>query len=169
MTTGAAQTPLRIADDRNLTTRDGRVAPIVAGVDGSAESTVAVDAAVDVAGELEAPIVFVYVRRGPAGILGEPTYQERLTAAMARGRRVLDDALEVAASAGVPAEGEILEGSPRRKIAEFARSRGAQLVVVGSRRRKVRRSVSRGVTRASSRPVLVAKSPARLAAAGSVV
>ncbi len=123
----------------------------------------------NVAEEIGAPIVFVYVRRGPAGILGEPTYQQRLTAAMARGRRVLDEALQAAAAAGVQAEGEILEGSPRRRIAEFARSRGAQLVVVGSRRRKVGRSVSRGVTSASSRPVLVAKSPCRLAAAGSVV
>jgi nucleotide-binding universal stress UspA family protein len=169
MTTGAAQTRLRIADDRDMPTREGQVAPIVTGVDGSWESTVAVAAAVDVAEEIGAPIVFVYVRRGPAGILGEPTYQERLTAAMARGRRVLDEALQTAAAAGVPAEGAILEGSPRRRIAEFARSRGAQLVVVGSRRRKVGRSVSRGVTRASSRPVLVAKSPARLAVAGSVV
>jgi nucleotide-binding universal stress UspA family protein len=169
MTTGAAHTGLRIADDRDMPAGEGQVAPIVAGVDGSSASTVAVDAAVDVAGELGGPIVFVYVRRGPAGILGEPTYQERLTAAMARGRRVLDEALQTAAAAGVPAEGEILEGSPRRRIAEFARSRGAQLVVVGSRRRKVGRSVSRGVTRASSRPVLVAKSPARLAVAGSVV
>jgi len=169
MTTGAAQTRLRIADDRGVRTRKGQVAPIVTAVDGSSESTVAVDAAVNVAEEIGAPIVFVYVRRGPAGFLGEPTYQQRLTAAMARGRRVLDEALQVAAAAGVEADGEILEGSPRRRIAEFARRRGAQLVVVGSRRRKVGRSVSRAVTRASSRPVLVAKSPARLAAAGSVV
>lgn len=169
MTTGAEQTRLRIADGRDMSTGAGQVAPIVTGVDGSSASTVAVDAAVDVAGDLGAPIVFVYVRRGPAGILGEPTYQRRLTAAMAHGRRVLDDALQAAAAAGVQAEGEILEGSPRRRIAEFARSRGAQLVVVGSRRRKVGRSVSRGVTKASSRPVLVAKRPGGLAVAGSVV
>lgn len=169
MTSGAAQARLRIAEDRQMPTREGHIAPIVAGVDGSSASTVAVDAAVEVAGELGAPVVFVYVRGGPAGILGEPTYQRRLTAAMAHGRGVLDEALQAAAVAGVQAEGEILEGSPRRRIAEFARSRGAQLVVVGSRRRRVGRSVSRGVTRASSRPVLVAKRPGGLAVAGSVV
>jgi nucleotide-binding universal stress UspA family protein len=160
---------MRVADDRDMSAHEGQVAPIVTGVDDSSASTAAVDAAVDVAGELGAPIVFVHVCRGPAGLLGEPTYQRRLTAAMARGRRVLDEALQAAAAAGVHAEGEILEGSPRRRIAEFARNRGAQLVVVGSRRRRVGRSVSRGVTRASSRPVLVAKPPGRLALAGSVV
>jgi nucleotide-binding universal stress UspA family protein len=169
MTTGAEQTRLRVAADRDMSAREGQVASIVAGVDGSSASTVAVDAAVDVAGELGAPIVFVYVRRGPAGLLGEPAYQRRLTAAMARGRRVLDDALQAAAAAGVHAEGEILEGSPRRRIAEFARNRGAQLVVVGSRRHRVGRSVSRGVTRASSHPVLVARRPGGPAVAGSVV
>jgi nucleotide-binding universal stress UspA family protein len=169
MATGAERTRLRIAGDRDRSAHEGQVAPIVAGVDGSSASTVAVEAAVDVAGELGAPIVFVYVRRGPARILGEPTYQHRLTAAMARGRRVLDEALQAAAAAGVHAEGEILEGSPRRRIAEFARNRGAQLVVVGSRRRRMRRSVSRGVTRASCRPVLVAKRPGGLEVAGSVV
>jgi nucleotide-binding universal stress UspA family protein len=85
---------------------------------------------------------------------------------MARGRRVLDQALAVAEAAGVSAEGEILEGSPRRRIAEFASDRGAQLVVVGSRGRKVGRSVSRGVAQAAKSPVVVARGPDGLAIAG---
>lgn len=168
MSFGATQTRLQIADNvhREMPPREVEVAPIIAAVDGSSASTVAVETAVNLAGELDAPIVFVYVRRGPAGFLGAPVYQRRLTAEMARGRRVLDEALEAAAAAGVNAEGEILEGSPRRRIAEFARSRGARLVVVGSRRRKVGRSVSRGVAHAAGRPVVVAHGLHRLALAG---
>lgn len=134
-----------------------RAAPIVAAVDGSAASRAAVEAAVKLAAELEAPLVFVYVRRGPAGFLGAPFYQRRLTKEMARARRVLDRALLAARIAEVDAEGEILEGSPRRRIVEFARDRGARLVVVGSRRRRIGRSVSRGVARAAKRPVVFAR------------
>lgn len=144
-------------------------APIMAAVDGSPESTAAAATAVSLARELAVPIVFVYVRRGPNGVLGAPAFQRRLTSSMARGRRVLKAALEAAAAAGVNAEGEILEGSPRRRIADFARDRGARLVVLGSRRRKFGRSVSRGVTRSAKQPVLVAQGLPRLAEAAKAV
>ena len=133
-------------------------APIVVGVDGSAASKAATETAVRIAAEMEAPVVFVYVRDGPAGILGAPFYQRRLSAAMGWARRVLDRALRTAASAGVVASGEILEGSPRERIIDFARDRGARLVVVGRRRRKVGRSVSCAVVRAARRPVVIAQS-----------
>jgi nucleotide-binding universal stress UspA family protein len=143
-------------DHRQLAEQD--VPPIVAAVDGSAASAAATREAVRLAGEIEAPVVFVYVRRGPASFLGAPVYQRRLTAAMAHARRVLDRAIAVAGTAGVPAEGEILEGSPRRRIAEFARARGARLIVVGSRRHKLGQSVSSGVIRSAGRPVIVTQS-----------
>jgi nucleotide-binding universal stress UspA family protein len=76
---------------------------------------------------------------------------------MARARRVVDQALAVADCAGVPADGEILEGSPRRRISEFARDRSARLIVVGSRRLKLGQSGSTGVVRAAGRPVIVAR------------
>jgi nucleotide-binding universal stress UspA family protein len=158
MTAGTQTRPFAAGNDRRQISRNQNgVAPIMAAVDGSPASGAAVETAVSLAGELQAPIVFVYVRRGPVGILGAPVYQRRLTATMARGRRVLRRALEAAAAAGVNAEGEILEGSPRPRIADFARDRGARLVVVGSRGRKVGRSVSRGVTRAADQPVVVAQ------------
>jgi nucleotide-binding universal stress UspA family protein len=116
-------------------------APIVAAVDGSKASTAAVETAVRLGAEMDAPLVFVYVRHGPHGFLGAPVYQRRLTAAMARARHVLDRALRAAARAGIAAEGEILEGRPRKRILEFARDRGARLVVVGRRRRRLRRSL----------------------------
>ena len=135
----------------------GAPAPIVAAVDGSAAGRAASAEAVRLARELGAPIVFVHVRRGPAGVFGAPVYQRRLTAKMARARRVLHEARGAAEDAGVPAEIEVLEGSPRRRISEFARERGARLIVVGSRRRKLWPSVSTGVTRtAGSVPRLTA-------------
>jgi nucleotide-binding universal stress UspA family protein len=141
------------------------VPPIVAAVDSSAASRGAIAEAVRLGGELEAPIVFVYVRRGPASFFGTPIYQRRLTNATALARRVLDRALAVAASAHVRAEGEILEGSPTRRIPEFARDRDARLVVVGACRRKLGRSVSSGVVRTAARPVVIARGLQPLAAA----
>lgn len=131
-------------------------APIVAAVDASPTSRAAVEEAIALAAEREAPLVFVYVRRGPAGFLGKPLYQRRLTKAMQRAQRALERGLLVAEAAEVEAEGEILEGSPRRRIVEFARDCGAQLVVVGSRRRRFGRSVGGAVARAADRPVVVA-------------
>jgi nucleotide-binding universal stress UspA family protein len=140
-------------------------APIVAAVDSSAASRVAVGEAVRLGLELDSPIVFVYVRRGPARFFGAPVYQRRLTEEMARARRVLDGALAVAASAGVQANAEVIEGSPRRRIPEFARDRQARLVVVGSRKRRLGRSVSNAVVRGAGRPVVVARDLQRLAVA----
>ena len=151
-------------NDRGNVAEQG-VPPIVAAVDGSAASHAASVEAVRLAVELAAPIVFVHVRRGPAGFFGEPVYQRRLTAEMARARRVLHDALAVADDAGVPAEIEVLEGSPRRRISEFARERGARLIVVGSRRHKLGPSVSTSVMRTAGRPVIVTQSAPPLSAA----
>ena len=142
------------------------VSPIVAAVDGTKAGHVVVEEAVQLGKELEAPVVFVHVRRGPAGFFGEPVYQRRLTKKMAHARRTLERALAAAARAGVPADGEILEGSPRRRISEFAADRGARLVVIGSRTRKLKRSVSSGVVRSAQQPVVVARGGRRIAVAG---
>jgi nucleotide-binding universal stress UspA family protein len=75
----------------------------------------------------------VYVRQGPPGFLGGPFFQRRLTAKMTRARRAVDGALSAAARAGVEAEGEILEGAPRKRILQLAGDRNARLIVVGSR------------------------------------
>jgi nucleotide-binding universal stress UspA family protein len=131
-------------------------APIVVGVDNSDPAAAAARAAVHLARELTAPLVFVYVRRGPSSALGEPYYQRRLDAEMSAGRRALSDALAVAERAGVSATGELLAGSPARRVVELARIRGAHLVVLGSRRRRLGRSVSRDVIRGADRPVIVA-------------
>jgi nucleotide-binding universal stress UspA family protein len=139
-------------------------APIVVAVDTSRAATAAVRAAVRLARKFNAPLVFVYVRRGPSSAWGEPHYQRRLDAEMRVGRRALDDALAVAQRAGVSATGEQLAGNPARRVVEFSRLRGARLVVLGSRRRRLGRSVSRDVVRSADRPVLVAEPTAPIAA-----
>jgi nucleotide-binding universal stress UspA family protein len=48
-------------------------------------------------------------------------------------------------------------------VVEFARLRGARLVVLGSRGRRIGRSMSRAVIRGADRPVLVAAHAAPLA------
>ena len=73
----------------------------------------AIETAVHFGAELNAPVVFVHVRRGPAGFFGSPVYQRRLTKTMATCQGVLDERSQLAARAGVPAEGEILEGTPQ--------------------------------------------------------
>jgi nucleotide-binding universal stress UspA family protein len=137
--------------------------PIVAAIDESSASRGVVETAVKLAAELNASLVFVYVRRGPPGFLGRPFFQRSLTAKMTRARRSVDRALRVAAQAGVDAEGEILEGAPRKRILQLASDRDARLIVVGSRRRRFSRNVSRGVLRAAEWPVVVARSRPLLA------
>ena len=132
------------------------VAPIIVAVDASTAGRAAAEEAVILAAELEAPLVFVYVRRGPPPFLGAPFYQRWLSTEMERARRILDRALRIARVGEVEAEAEILEGSPQRRIVEFARDRAAQLVVLGSRRRRLRRSIACAITRTADRPVVVA-------------
>jgi nucleotide-binding universal stress UspA family protein len=157
----AIATPTRAREPASVP-RTSAPAPIVAAIDGSPSNRAAVETAVRLGRELGAPVVFAYVRRGPASFWGSPVYQRRLTAELARARRALDRALASAELEGVDAEAEILEGRPRRRILELAAARGARLVVVGSRGRRLGRSVSTGVSRAAGRPVVVARRPARL-------
>jgi nucleotide-binding universal stress UspA family protein len=82
-----------------------------------------------------------------------PAFSERRSSSAVcqerwRARRVLDRALRAAARAGVEADGEILEKSPQQSILEFAAARGARLVVVGSRGRKLGRNVPGAIVRA---------------------
>jgi nucleotide-binding universal stress UspA family protein len=139
-------------------------APIVVAVDNTRAARAAAHAAVRLARDLAAPLVFVYVRRGPSSALGRPYYQRRLDSEMREGSRALDAALAIAARAGVLATGEEIAGNPARRVVEFARLRGARLVVLGSRRRRLGRSVAGGVIRSADRPVLVAGRPAPVAA-----
>jgi nucleotide-binding universal stress UspA family protein len=137
----------------------GRTTPVVAAVDGTESGLAAAGAAARLALSTRAPLVLVYVRTGPARWLGRPYFQRRLDAEMDAARRALAAADAVARREGVLPASEILEGRPARRIREFARARGASMVVVGSRARRFKKSVSRRVIRESAglaRPVVVA-------------
>jgi nucleotide-binding universal stress UspA family protein len=151
-------------DARGFRRIDANAAPIVVAVDDTSAAVTAANAAVRLARDLAAPLVFVYVRRGPSSALGKPYYQRQLDREMRAGRRALDDALASAERAGVPATGEEIAGNPARRVVEFAHLRGARLVVLGSRRRRLGRSVSRDVIRSADRPVVVAGRTAPAAA-----
>jgi nucleotide-binding universal stress UspA family protein len=131
--------------------------PVVVAVDDSPAAEAAVRDGVRVADELEAPVVFVYVRRGPSAALGEPYYQRRLDAEMRIGDRAIAAGIAAARRAGVPASAEQLHGAPARRLKEFARLRDARFIVVGARRRWFGRSISRAVIRRADRPVMVAR------------
>lgn len=167
MNTHTVTDPTAREDGSHLRLAEPDLSPIVAAIDGSEASRAAIGEAVRLAAQLEAPIAFVYVRRGPSDVFGDPVYQQRLTKEMSRARRVLDRALAAADRANVRAEGEILAGSPTRRILEFARDRNARLVVVGSRKRKFGRSVSSGLARAAGPPVVVATRLQKLALSGN--
>ena len=138
--------------------------PVVVAVDDSPAAEAAVRDGVRVAGQLAAPVVFVYVRRGPSAALGEPYYQRRLDAEMRIGDRAIAAGIAAARRAGVRASGEQLHGTPARRLEEFARLRDAQFIVVGARRRWLARSVSRALIRRADRPVLVARRTSRVVA-----
>jgi nucleotide-binding universal stress UspA family protein len=133
-----------------------RDAPIVAAIE-PRTAQVTAETAAGLARELAAPLAFVHARPRPPELLGKPYYQRRLTRDLFRARRSLDTALAEARRHGVMAYGEIVEGDPAGLVLEFARSRHARLLVVGSRRRRFGRSVSRRVIRASDLPVVVAE------------
>jgi hypothetical protein len=102
-------------DARGTTRFKPGEAPIVVAVDRTRAAARAADAAVRLARDLTAPLVFVYVRRGPSSALGKPYYQRRLNAEMRAGGRALAHALAVAERAGVRATGEQLAGNPARR------------------------------------------------------
>ena len=136
--------------------RETGAAPIIVGVDGTASGVAATHTAASLASELGAPLVLVSVRQWPSSTLGEPYYQRRLDAELSAAKRELSAALATAEAAGVPASTEILHGAPARQLSELARYRRARLIVLGPKRTRIGRSVSRRVIRTSDRAVVVA-------------
>jgi nucleotide-binding universal stress UspA family protein len=157
---GGMTTATQIKPVENLRSppkRPPEAKPVVVAVDDSSAAESAIRDGVRLASDLDAPVVFVYVRRGPSAALGDPYHQRRLDAEMRIGDRAIEAGLAAARRAGVPASGEQLHGKPAATLEEFARLRGAQFIVVGARRRRLARSVSRALIRRASRPVLVAR------------
>jgi nucleotide-binding universal stress UspA family protein len=140
-------------------------APIVVGVDGSPESTVAVDWAAREAAMHGLPLKLVHVLN-PSTVMvfpDVPMPDEYLQWQEEQGRKALDAAAETAAQAAGGAGAleigtEMISGPPVPALSDA--SRGAHMVVVGSRgrgalARGLLGSVSNGVVRHASCPVAV--------------
>jgi nucleotide-binding universal stress UspA family protein len=133
---------------------------ILIATDGSDCARAAVDEGLALANALGAAVMFVVVRHAPLPVLGDPYYQREVTRELDRARAAADEAMEAAAEAGLDADYELLEGAPADQILALAKSRGADLVVVGSRGRgrvkgALLGSVSSAVVHGSDGPVLV--------------
>jgi nucleotide-binding universal stress UspA family protein len=112
----------------------------------------------------------LYVRQPPPPSLGEPYYQDVPTEEARRKHAVLDDAKRHARLHDVDVEYEVREGDAVEEIVNLARSRDADLIVLGSRglgsiSSLTLGSVSTAVLHQADRPVLVAKTPVSAAAA----
>jgi nucleotide-binding universal stress UspA family protein len=140
-------------------------------IDGSDGSDAAIDEALDLAQDVGAHVTFAFVRKPPSSLLGYPYYERLLSHELATARETLDSATDRAEDVGIESESEILEGDPVDEILSFADNRGADLIVMSSRGRgafagALLGSVSSGVVRHASVPVLVAKErSARIVAA----
>jgi nucleotide-binding universal stress UspA family protein len=130
--------------------------------DGSPGARTALRQAIELAREANARLTVVYARRAPLPILGEPYYQRALSDELAVARAVVAEAAREVGASGVEVETEILEGKAADGIVELARSRGADLIIVGSRGRgavagALLGSVSESIVHKADRPVLVVK------------
>ena len=142
---------------------------IVIATDGSEGAWSAVQEGIELAYEVGAEVTFVTVRHG-VPLLGSPHYQEHMTRQLAHARAALDHAEEEADRRGVLHESEILEGDPASLIADLARTRNADLLVVGSRGHggltsALIGSVSRALLTRSPVPVMVVREPTHVHAA----
>jgi nucleotide-binding universal stress UspA family protein len=138
---------------------------IMIATDGSAGAWAAVEEGVRLASEVCAEVIFVTVRHA-VPLLGDPLYQRRVSAQLARARTALERAELHAELLGVASDSEILEGEAATCIADAARVRVADLVVVGSRGHgsltsALIGSVSRSLIEQSAVPVMVVRRQAR--------
>ena len=142
---------------------------IVIATDGSEGAWAAVQEGVELAYEVGAEVTFVTVRHsipllGSAALPGARDQAARARAGRARPGRGEAD------RRGVLHESEILEGDPASLIADIARSRNADLLVVGSRGHgglasALIGSVSRALLTCSPAPVMVVREPTHVPAA----
>lgn len=134
---------------------------ILIATDGSDGAWAAVEDGVELASEVGADVVFVSVRHD-LPLLGDPSYQHRVTSQLQHARDALDRAEAEAQRLGVAFESEILEGDPVACIADAAAYRDVDLVVVGSRGHgafasALIGSVSRELLTRSPAPVMVVR------------
>lgn len=143
---------------------------ILIGTDGSAGAGEAIEEGLALASSVGAEALIVYAKPPGSSFLGDRYYQDVVTEEARHARGVITDAKLHASRYDILVEYEVVEGDPVESILALARSRDVDLVVVGSRglgavKSLVLGSVSNAILHQSDRPVLVAKTRARAAAA----
>jgi nucleotide-binding universal stress UspA family protein len=133
---------------------------ILVATDGSRSGTAAVDEAIKLAARLGVGLTFVSVFRPPSRVLGDPFYERSVRQGLRDTHAAVEEALDRATVAGVPADGEIMEGNAADEIVALADNRDASLIVLGSRGHgplvgALLGSVSAGVMQQARRPVLI--------------
>ena len=140
---------------------------ILVPVDGSETSNRAVVAALQMARENGGRVRLVHALDELAYLSGYEYSADLLKAARDQGSRVLEDAQAMAKSAGVAADGKLVETAGRRLgelVAEEARNWEADLVVVGTHGRRGMSRILLGsgaeqVLRLAPVPVLAVRTP----------
>ena len=134
---------------------------ILVPTDGSTETERAVEHAVELAAAHGADLHAVYVVNSAtfAGLPMETSWEGVGDVLREEGEAALARVEELAADRGVPVETRLLDGSPSRRIVEYAESEDCDLVVMGTHGRGgidrlLLGSVAEGVVRACSVPVL---------------
>lgn len=135
---------------------------IVIATDGSDGAGDALEQGFALASELGAKVSVLYVRPGPVSFLGAPYYQDVITEEARHAREVIDDARVRASRYDAEVDYDVLEGDPVNGVLALARSRDADLIVVGSRglgtvSSVVLGSVSKAILHRADRSVLVTK------------
>jgi nucleotide-binding universal stress UspA family protein len=136
---------------------------ILIATDGSPSAQEAVETGLELAKEQGADVTFVHVTpaeevRGGRGGAHALTHREEIDDS----ETALEDAAEAAKAAGVSYALERFAGETVETIVALADSKDADMIVLGSRGRSavasaILGSVSRGVLRHASRPVLIVK------------
>jgi nucleotide-binding universal stress UspA family protein len=145
--------------------------PIVLGVDGSQEASLALRAAAELSEATDSEVHLIYVIPQEAQLLGHHLYSEEIRESLLEGarkeaRRFLEEQAQAVRSVGgVVAQSYLASGRADEEVVELAEEVGAGMVVVGSRgmggvRRALMGSVSESVVRHAHCPVLVVRSAA---------
>ena len=137
---------------------------ILVPTDGSADTERAVEHAAELAVAHGAELHAIYVVNSAtfAGLPMETSWEGIDDVLREEGESALERVEEVVAEYGVPVATRLLEGSPSRRIVEYAESEDCDLVVMGTHGRGgidrlLLGSVAEGVVRASSVPVLTVR------------